>query len=144
MLSRLVALALEVPVLLGFAYFAFGVEIRGSIAAVALVCALGAISFAGIGLLCASRAQNTETANGLVNLVSLPMFVLSGVFFSSTRFPDFVQPFIRVLPLSALNEALRALMNEGVSLAQLGFQLAVMLVWAAVSFGVALRIFRWN
>lgn len=143
-ISRLVALALEVPVLLGFAYFAFHVEIRGSIVAVAAVSTLGAISFAGLGLLCASRAQNSETANGLVNLVSLPMFVLSGVFFASTRFPSFIQPVIRVLPLTALNEALRALMNDGLSITHLGFQLAVMIGWAVVGFAVALKIFRWN
>ncbi|MBS2031550.1 MAG: ABC transporter permease [Deltaproteobacteria bacterium] len=144
MLSRFLALAVEVPVLMGFAYFAFGVEIRGSILGMCLVSALGAASFAGVGLLCASRAQNSETANGLVNLVTLPMFVLSGVFFSAQRFPEFLQPVIRVLPLTALNEALRAIVNDGVSMANLGFQLAVMGVWALVSFAIALRIFRWT
>lgn len=142
--SRLLALAVEVPVLMGFAYFAFGVEIRGSIVAMVAVCALGATSFAGLALLCASRAQNSETANGLVNLVTLPMFVVSGVFFSAQRFPAFVQPFIRILPLTALNEALRAIINEGTSIVHLPFQLAVLACWMVGSFVVALRIFRWS
>jgi ABC-2 type transport system permease protein len=142
--SRLLALAVEVPVLLGFAYFAFGVEIRGSLIELVAVCALGATAFAGLALLCSSRAQNSETANGLVNLVSLPMFVVSGVFFSAQRFPAFAQPIIRILPLTALNEALRAMINDGVSLTHLPFQLAVLVGWVLASFAVALRIFRWS
>ena len=143
LISRLAFVIVEVPVLLGFARVAFGVEIRGSLLAVALVATLGASAFAGLGLLCASRAQNTETANGLVNLVTLPMFVVSGVFFASTRFPPLLQPVIRFLPLTALNEALRALINEGGSLAQIPFQLAVLAGWMVVTFAVSLRIFRW-
>ncbi len=144
MLTRFLFIAIEVPVLLGFAAVAFHVEIRGSIAAVGLVSLLGAAAFGGIGLLCASRAQNTETANGLVNLVSMPMFVLSGVFFSAARFPDFVQPFIRALPLTALNESLRAVINDGASLSSLPFQLGLLLAWTVIPFVIALRIFRWN
>lgn len=143
LLSRLAFVLVEVPVLLGFARLAFGVEVRGSLVGVALVATLGAAAFAGLGLLCAARAQNTETANGLVNLVTLPMFVVSGVFFSSARFPPLLQPVIRFLPLTALNEALRALINDGVALAQIPVQLAVLTGWMVVTFAVSLRIFRW-
>ena len=143
-LSRLLALIVEVPLLLGFAYVAFGVQIRGSLGAVAALSVLGSLSFSGLGLLCASRAQNSETANGLVNLATLPMFVLSGVFFSAQRFPAVIQPVIRALPLTALNEALRAVVNDGQSLAHLPLQLAVMAVWGAATFAAALGLFRWS
>jgi ABC-2 type transport system permease protein len=143
-LSRLVFLLVELVVLLSFARLAFGVEVHGSLLSVALLSALGAGSFAGIALLCASRAQNTETAGGLMNLVMLPMFVLSGVFFSAANFPDFLQPVIRALPLTALNDGLRAVINGGASLASLPREIAVMLAWGLVSFGVAVRIFRWT
>ena len=143
-LSRFTFMALEVPVLLGFAAVTFGVEVRGSLLAVVFVALLGAASFAGIGLLCAARSENTETANGLVNLVTLPMFVLSGVFFTSARFPAVIQPFLHLLPLTALNEALRALVNDGAPLSSLLTQMVVMAVWAVIPFGIALRIFRWS
>ena len=108
-----------------------------------LVSLFGAAAFAGVSLLCGSRAQNSETVSGLMNLFMLPMFVLSGVFFSSLNFPDGLQPIIQGLPLTALNDALRALMNEGAGLAELTTKLAVLGAWGVVSFAVALRMFRW-
>lgn len=143
-LSRLVFICLEVPIILGFARGVFGVRIVGSSVALMVLSILAALSFCGIGLLCASRAQNTETANGWVNLVTLPMFILSGVFFSAQRFPSLIQPLIRVLPLTAFNEAARHVMNDGTSLFAQPFQLATLLVWGALGFGVALKIFRWT
>jgi ABC transporter DrrB family efflux protein len=143
-LSRLGFLALEVPVLLLFSRWVFDVETHGSLLAVGFLSVLGAAAFAGIALLCAARAQNTETANGLVNLVTMPMFVVSGVFFASSRFPELVQPLIRALPLTALNEALRAVMNEGAPLASQGVPMAILAVWTVGSFAVAMRLFRWT
>ena len=105
---------------------------------------LGALCFAGMGLLVASRARTIEAASGLMNLVMMPMWLLSGVFFSSERFPEAVQPFIRALPLTALNDALRAVMLEGRSLAPIGAEILVMALWGAVSFVLALKIFRWQ
>jgi len=144
LLSRLVFVVVEVPVILIFAHFAFDVAVRGSAVAIGLVSLVGAGSFAGLGILCGSRAQNTETANGLVNLATLPMFVLSGVFFSASRFPAVLQGPIKLLPLTALNEALRGLVNQGSSLSALAFPLAVLVAWGVGSFGLALRLFRWT
>ena len=73
---------------LGFAVLVFGVPMRGSLVLVAAVCVLGALAFGALGLLIASRAQTIEAASGLMNLVMVPMWMLSGVFFSSQRFPD--------------------------------------------------------
>jgi ABC-2 type transport system permease protein len=141
--ARLVILGPEVVVLLGFAALAFGVPVRGSILSLAVVVVLGAMCFAGLGLLTASRAQTVEAVSGLMNLVMLPMWVLSGVFFSSANFPAAMQPFIRALPLTALNDALRAVMLQGASLASLAAPLGICVAWGGVSFAVALRTFRW-
>jgi ABC-type multidrug transport system permease subunit len=142
-LSRLVFVLIETPLILWFAKLVFGVAIRAPMVEILLVSALGAASFAGLALLCASRATNTETANGLVNLATLPMVILCGVFFSASRFPQSLQFPIRLLPLTALNEALRSLVNDGAALSALAFPVAVMAVWGVVCFAAALRLFRW-
>jgi ABC-type multidrug transport system permease subunit len=127
-----------------FARYAFGVVIYGSWLAVGFLIVLGALQFAGIGLLVGSRVRTLESASGLMNLVMLPMWVLSGVFFSYERFPAAVQPLIKWLPLTSLNDALRAVMLEGSSLTALFPEMLVMVVWTVVSFAVALLIFRWG
>ncbi len=143
-LAGLLFVPLQVVVLFVFARLTFGVRVQGSLLSVFALSLFGSWSFAGLGLLCASRAQNSETANGLVNLVTLPMFVLCGVFFSSNKFPGFVQPLIRFLPLSAFNQALRHIVNDGASLFSQGAPLLVLLGWGIVSASVALRLFRWT
>lgn len=142
--SRLFFLIIEVVTLVGFGYFAFGVPLRGSLAALMLIALLGAVSFGGLGLLCASRARTVEAVSGIANFVMLPMWVFSGVFFSSSNFPEVVQPFIRLLPLTAVNDALRANMLEGASLAALSPQLLIIVVWGSVAFFAALKLFRWR
>lgn len=144
MISRLVFMVPEVLVMLIFSRLAFGVVIQGSLGALLLLILLGAGSFAGIGLLVASRANTLETVSGLMNLVMLPMWVLSGIFFSSDQFPDLMQPLIKVLPLTLLIDALRGVMLEGESLAALVKQVGLLAVWGICTFALALRWFRWN
>jgi ABC transporter DrrB family efflux protein len=143
-LSRLVFLVLEVGALIGFGWWVFHVGVHGAFAALALVVLLGAFSFAGLGLLVASRAKTVEAVSGLMNLVMLPMWILSGTFFSYSRFPEAVQPFVKALPLTALNDALRGVMIDGASLATIAGSLGVVVLWGGVSFLVAVRIFRWR
>jgi len=142
--ARLVMLGPETVVLIGFGMLAFGVPMRGSVLDFAGLVVLGAVCFAGLGLLTASRARTTETANGLMNLVMLPMWILSGVFFSSANFPAAMQPLIQALPLTALNDALRAVMLDGARLGAVAVPAAICAGWGLVSFAVALRIFRWS
>jgi ABC-2 type transport system permease protein len=142
--SRLAFLVAEAVVLLAFAAAAFGVDVHGTVAALAVVCLLGALAFGGIALLVASRARTIEGVSGLLNLVMLPMWVFSGVFFASSNFPDAMQPFVQALPLTALNDALRGVMNDGQSLASLWRELALMAGWGGVSFAAALKLFRWT
>jgi ABC-2 type transport system permease protein len=143
-IMRALFLLLELPVLLGFAWFAFKVGVAGSLPLLLGISLLGALAFAGVGLLVAARAQNTQTVSGLINLVMLPMFVGSGVFFSTARFPEAAQPFLRVLPLTALNDALRAVMIDGAGARGVLSQLLLLAGTAAVTFAVALRVFRWR
>ncbi len=142
--SRLIFVLIELPVLLGFGWLAFNVRVHGSLAGVLFLSLLGAGSFAGLALLCGCRAGNQETASGLVNLAQLPMLLVSGVFFSSARFPDSLQGVIRLLPLTAMNDSLRALVNDGAPLSSVGFEMAVMAVWGLVCGALALRLFRWT
>jgi ABC-2 type transport system permease protein len=142
--SRLLFLALEVVVIVGFAWLFFDVRVHGALWSLAGLALLGALSFGGLGLLLASRARTIEAVSGLMNLVMLPMWVLSGVFFASTNFPDAMQPFIRVLPLTALNDALRAIVNEGQALATVATEIAILSTWGLVSFVLSLRLFRWQ
>jgi len=143
-LSRLVFLCIEVSVVVIFARLVFGVSIHGSVVTFGLVCLVGGLAFSGIGLLSASRVKTVEGANGLMNLIMMPMWLCSGVFFSYERFPDGAKPFIRVLPLTALNDALRAVMNDALPIGQVLPYLAILLFWAVVSFGIGLRIFQWQ
>jgi ABC-2 type transport system permease protein len=142
--SRLVLMILELGLLLGFGIFVFHMRVVGSWLAILLLGALGSAAFAGLGLLTASRAQKIESVSGLINLVMMPMWVFSGVFFSYERFPAVVHPLIRALPLTALNDALRATILEGAPLAAQAGRLAVLLIWTAVSFVLALSWFRWT
>ncbi|MGD8321904.1 MAG: ABC transporter permease [Gemmatimonadota bacterium] len=142
--ARLVLLVPEAAILVGFGALAFGVPVRGSVFALAAVALVGALCFAGMGLLTASRVQTVEAVSGLMNLVMLPMWVLSGVFFSSANFPEAMQPFIAALPLTALNDALRGVMLEGATLLGLAAPLGICVAWGGVSFAVALKIFRWR
>ena len=144
MLSRLIFLVLEVVAVIGFGWIAFGVSVRGSILDLGVISLVGAMSFAGLGLLVAARPQTIEGVSGLMNLVMLPMWLLSGTFFAATRFPEFWQPVIQALPLTALNDALRATINEGLPLTSSLPDMLVMVVWGSVSFLMALRWFRWQ
>jgi ABC-type multidrug transport system permease subunit len=142
--SRLVLMLIELVLLLGFGILVFHMRVEGSWVSILVISALGALCFGGIGLLTASRAQKIETVSGLINLVMMPMWILSGVFFSYERFPAFLHPFIKALPLTALNDALRAAILEGAPLThQLG-RLLVMCLWGILCYLLAVRWFRWT
>ena len=143
-LSRLAMLVIEVGVFLGFARVAFGVPFRGSLVELGALCLLTSLAFSALGLLVASRAKTMEAASGLMNLVMLPMWILSGVFFSASRFPAVIQPFVKALPLTAAIDSFRGNMLQGMSLGQMIGPVAILLAWLIVAFSVSLRIFRWR
>jgi len=142
--SRLLLMLIEVTLLLGFGIFVFHMRVLGSLFSILVIGSIGAIAFGGLGLLTASRAQKIESASGLMNLVMMPMWIFSGVFFSDERFPAMVQPFIKALPLTALNDALRATILEGASMVSQSGRILVLVLWAGICFALALRWFRWT
>ncbi|HEX5235799.1 MAG TPA: ABC transporter permease [Silvibacterium sp.] len=144
LLSRLVMLAVEVVAFLGFAWLVFGVPFRGSLWQLAILCVLTSVSFSALGLLISSRARTIEGVSGLMNLVMLPMWILSGVFFSATRFPAMIQPLVRLLPLTAAIDAMRANMLQGTTIGHLFAPIAILLTWLAIPFALSLSIFRWK
>jgi ABC-2 type transport system permease protein len=142
--SRLIFLIPEAGALLIFAYFVLGVPLRGSLFVLIGIALLGALAFSGLGLLTAARPRTIEGVSGVMNLVMVPMWIFSGIFFSTERFPAAMQPFVQALPLTALNDALRGVMLEGTRLGALLPEIAVLGVWGAVSFLLALKWFRWQ
>jgi ABC-type multidrug transport system permease subunit len=144
MSSRLVLMIIEIGLLLTLGVLVFHMKVLGSIFAIILLGSVGAMCFGGVGLLTASRAQKIESVSGLMNLVMMPMWIFSGVFFSYERFPAVIQPLIKALPLTALNDALRASILEGTPLIRLWPRLLVMAAWGGISFVLALKWFRWT
>ena len=144
LLSRLAMLIVEVGFFLGFARVAFGVPFRGSLWQLCLLCLLTSLAFSALGLLVSSRAKTMEAASGLMNLVMLPMWILSGVFFSASRFPTMIQPIVRALPLTAAIEAMRGNMLQGTGITHMAAQVGILAAWFIVPFAVSLRIFRWR
>jgi ABC-2 type transport system permease protein len=142
--SRLILMIIEVGLLLVFGVLFFHMRVVGSVAAIALIGGIGSLTFGGVGLLTASRAQKIESVSGLINVVMMPMWIFSGVFFSYERFPAVIHPLIKALPLTALNDALRASILEGTPLLHQWSRLGIMILWGGISFVLALKWFRWT
>ena len=143
-LARLLVIPIELLVVLAFSRIFFGVQVTGSYLALLAVALVGSASFAAIAIAVASRAQNTETVSGLMNLVMMPMFIASGVFFASSNFPEAIQPVIRMLPLTAMCDGLRAVMIDGAGLVGVVPSLLILALWGIPSFILGLRYFRWR
>lgn len=141
---RLLLLPVEVLIPLGFGALAFGVPVRGSWLALAVVSLVGSLSFSALGILIGSRAKTIEAVSGIMNLAIMPQWIVSGVFFSAQRFPDFAQPLIKALPLTALIDALRAIQLRGAGLADVWLELSILAGWFGVAFVAGLKMFRWR
>lgn len=141
--SRIFFFVPEMAFLLTVAHLVFGVPIAGDYISIFLVALMGSLTFAGIGLLTASRANRIESISGLMNLVMIPMWLCSGIFFSSDRFPEFLQPFIQALPLTQLISALRAVILTGESFVEQATSLVILAVWCVATYTLALKWFRW-
>lgn len=141
---RLILLPVEFAIPVAFGRAAFGVPVRGSWIGIAGLCLLGSMCFSAMGVLIGSRARTIEALSGLVNLTIMPMWIVSGVFFSAQRFPDAVQPLIKLLPLTALVDALRAIQLQGAGIGEVWREVATLAAWLLASFGAALKLFRWR
>jgi ABC-type multidrug transport system permease subunit len=144
MFARLLGLPAEVGLPLAFGALAFGMPVNGSLVAIFVVGLIGALTFAAMGLLLASRVRSFEAISGLMNLAMLPMWILSGVFFSAANFPAAMQPFVQALPLTATIDALRAVVLDGATLTAVRHELLLLGGWGLGAFGLALRLFSWR
>jgi ABC-2 type transport system permease protein len=142
--SRMIFLIPEVAMLVVLGWIIFNVRVFGSLTDLVVVSIIGSMTFAGLGLLVAARSKTIEGASGWMNFIMMPMYILSGCFFSYERFPSFAIPLIKVLPLTALNDALRAVMNDGRPLYSIWLELVVMSAWLVMTFIVSLKIFKWQ
>jgi len=142
-IARFAFVVVDVVFFLTFAYFAFDITVRGNWLALALLVVLGAFCFSGIGLLIGSRASRMEVAAGLMNAVMMPSWLLCGVFFSAKNYPDWMQPAIQALPLTQLNNGLRAVINDGGGLESIWLPALVLLAWTVGSFVAARKLFKW-
>ncbi len=144
MSARLLFLIPDQGLILLVGILVFGVPVKGSVFLLVLIMFMGAGAFSGLGLLIASRTEKIETVSGLMNLIMLPMWLMSGTFFSAENFPDFLQPFIQALPLTQVNSAFREVMLKDYSLEQISPRLGILAIWAVVTFLLALKWFRWR
>jgi ABC-type multidrug transport system permease subunit len=144
LLMRLTLMVAELAFIAGFAAWIFGVPLRGAVSQLVLIAIAATLAFGGIGLFIAARARTIEGASGLMNLVMLPMWVGSGVFFSASNFPDAVQPFIQSLPLTAAVDAFRANMLQGGAWSTVAPELLILAAWFVIPFIAAVRLFRWQ
>ncbi|MBF0441062.1 MAG: ABC transporter permease [Oligoflexales bacterium] len=142
-LSRLIFLFFEVVIITLFGYLAFDVRISGSLPALCFAALCSTMAFSGVSLLVASRTASTEVAAGWMNFVQLPMWLLSGSFFSYKRFPEIFLPFIKALPLTATNDAFRIIFNQSGSIESVAVECLILIAWALVGFVVSLKVFRW-
>ena len=134
----------ESALLFLFAALVFNITIQGNIAALLVIFLAGNIAFAGIAIFISSHTGNTEIGNGLINVVVLPMMVLSGIFFSYHNFPDWSLPFIRIMPLTMLADGIRSIFIEGTGFAQNFLPIVILLTSGVFFFTFGLKIFKWH
>lgn len=143
LLGRLAILAIEFATLFGFARYFFDVEIQGSHAAFAVVMLSGVLAFYGLAALIASRTKNPQVGIGLINAATLPMMVISGMFFSYERFPAAVQPVLARFPPTMMVDALRSVMNEGAGLGAVAPACLALSIMGGICLFIGNRYFRW-
>ncbi len=141
--SRLIITLVQVLILLGVGLW-FGVQLVGSVFVVLVLSLLGGVVFLAMGFGVAGWAKNENQAAPVANLISLPMMFLSGSFFPREAMPDFLQQVTRFLPLTYLNDALRAVINDGAGLDVIGTDVIGLAVWGVISFAIAARLFKWE
>ena len=134
---------IEAGLLFLFAYLVFGITIQGSILALLLIFIAGNIGFAGIAIVTASRTANPEVGNGLINAISTPMIVLSGIFFSYHNFPDWAIGFIKILPLTLLADGIRSIFIEGAGLPDIIVPFFALIITGVICFYIGLKFFKW-
>jgi ABC-type multidrug transport system permease subunit len=134
----------ESAVLFLFALFVFDMVIQGDPGALILLFLAGNIAFSGLAVFVSSHTSNTEVGNGLINVVVMPMMVLSGIFFSYHNFPDWSIPVIQKFPLTMLTDGIRSIFNEGAGYAEVTIPILILVATGIIFFIAGLKIFKWH
>jgi ABC-2 type transport system permease protein len=142
-IARLSITVFEALLLLTFAIAYFHIAIQGSLPAFILIFLAGNIAFSGIAILISCRTANSRIGTGLINVISLPMMVLSGIFFSYHNFPDFAIPIIRRFPLAMMADSLRSVFIEGAGIVQVSLNATMLCLLGIICFAIGLRTFKW-
>jgi ABC-2 type transport system permease protein len=143
LITRTLIGAFETSMLLLFAFLYFRISLEGSILALMLIYFAGILAFAGIAIMVSARTANSQIGNGLINAVTLPMMILSGIFFSYHNFPDWCIPFIKYLPLTLLADSIRSIFIEGAGLKDIMMPFLVLTLTGVVTFFAGLKIYKW-
>jgi ABC-type multidrug transport system permease subunit len=144
MFVRTVMNIVEALILILFAWLIFDIQIQGNIAALTLLFIAGNIAFTGIAVLVSSRTSKTEAGTGLINLVQMPMMLLSGIFFSYYNFPEWSIGAIKLLPLTALADGFRSIFNEGAGWMEIMLPTAALSMLGLVCFIIGMKLFKWQ
>ena len=142
-LQRVTSVLLQTLLLLFAAWLGFNITNQGSYFLFTALVVLGTATFIAMGFALSSFASTVEVYGALSNLVFMPMMLLSGVYFRLDRAPQWLQKAVLILPLSPFLRALRAVFNDGATLREHTWGLAIVAAWAALSFVFAVRRFRW-
>lgn len=145
--SRLIMALLQtiVILILGILVFKFYLP-HGIITFIELLVlsTIGLAAFLGFGYFFAGLASDENSAGPLVNLVTLPQFLLSGTFFPTENLPTWLQPLANNLPLSYFNTAVRHITTEGGVLIETWPYILGMIAWGALMYILAAKTFRWE
>ncbi len=142
--ARLSLATVEAGILYAFSWGYFKITVQGSLVALGMMFLAGNIFFTGISVLISSRTANSRIGTGLINVVSMPMMILSGIFFSYHNFPDFVIPVIQKLPLTILADSLRSIFIEGAMVTDILPDFLILSVTGLILAYIGLRIFKWH
>lgn len=146
-ISRVIFNLMTVVVLIGFGYYAYHFTLANGVATfidMLLISFIALLVFMGFGFFIASVSKNQNIIPIYANLFMFPQYFLSGTFFSRTALPAFLQPIIKFLPLTAVNDAMRNVAFEGASLAACWEQILILLVWGILIYALTAKVFRWE
>jgi ABC-2 type transport system permease protein len=141
---RLIVVMLSAALIIIVGRLVFNVAMVGNWLSLFGMVLLGSLVFVDLSYLIAAFVKTQESAIPIINIVNLPMMILSGTFFSVANMPAFIEPVVKVLPLTYLNDALRQIMVAGTPLYPMTTDIIILAIWAIVSLVVTVRFFRWD
>jgi ABC-2 type transport system permease protein len=142
--ARLMLNGLQAVIVLLVGSLIFGTQVNGSWALLLLFVVLGTLAFMAIGFIVAGLAKTPESAGPIAGFISFPLLFLGGVFFPIKNMPEFLQPIIKLIPITHLTNALRQVMNVGADLTTLWPEATILGGWLIVAFVVASFTFKWE